>query len=237
MKVFSTERKPKPKKIKLMRMLLQAKSKGVVAAAVIPPSVVPNTASSTSSNSFQSCLHRHTEADYTSKERESDFFPFMDKFSALMSIWFTNSQVSLEDYDNLLTVICDKDFTGKHLVTGRKVLEKLERQLPVIQPESITVSRRITTGKVKNSFVVSKVQVLYYSPLQFTIQLMADPLCRPHLLLTKGEYSKETKVTNFNQSPLFHENFLWSKLMSFLHMGIEFRVGEFVLLTEGDASV
>jgi hypothetical protein len=218
------------RKVKLMRNLwTNRKPKDKVPA----PTPLPDVPASSSSESFTSSLHKHTEADYSSDELESPFFPFRDKFAALITIWFANSVVSLEDYDNLLLIITDPDFNGKGLITGRKVLDKIERQLPVITPEKIIVNRKIITGKFKNSFILSKVVVWYYSPIEFTIQMMADPLCRPHLLLTKGDYSKETKVKNFNESPLFHENFLWSRLMSFQHKGIEFRVGEFVSLAQG----
>jgi hypothetical protein len=190
--------------------------------AVAASNIIP---AASNLNANKSCMHRIQAKVYKDAEPNSPFFPFKDEHSALLSIWFADSEVSLADFDLLLVILQHPKFCADHVITARKTLEKLERYLPVIQPEKITAERKVTTNKATNTFVISKIVVQYFSPLQFTIQLFADPLCRPHVLFTK-----ETSeiVTEFNQSPFFHENYIWSRLMSFEHLRQQFRVGNFV---------
>jgi hypothetical protein len=75
------------------------------------------------------CMHRIDAKVYerSMAKVNSPFFPFKDQHSALLSMWFADSEVTLEDFDQLLLIMTAPGFNADNVITGRKTLAKLER--------------------------------------------------------------------------------------------------------------
>jgi hypothetical protein len=178
----------------------------------------------------------NTVYQYTEKQRKSEYFPFLNYSDALMYLFdIAPPKIPRRKMDLLWLILQDPKFDRDELVQSVKVLRRQgESGLPRVPRQIVRVEQSINATSRPKTISVS-----YFSIIDYVKRAFADPVYRAALVFGEGDsdLNQDSVVKEFHQTPFSREPLKWSSLVSFYHDKIEYKVGDFMLVSGDENNV
>lgn len=177
------------------------------------------------------------------------YYPFSSQEEAELYMWDCSpGKISDNKFNALIMVLRRPGFDVSKLSrSGHHIRRRGEEYIPHASMEIMTVQQVYRAGAKRRdqhagvgdqpgamSLKVRQVQVRYISIIDQVVAILLDPTRRRHLqyLTARRQPDAGLPVRAFVDTPFAQEPLLWSDLTSFTHLGVEYRLGDFMAVAD-----